>query len=111
MLHHELLQIPPIVTTGLFSLGAAAVTGLFSWLGGERSGKDRFINAIKEAAQLAIEILEDRMGELRTMHQECLDRHGECENNVALLQQQIDDLLIGRVPVYHVNKKTPDMKD
>lgn len=94
-------DIPPLIVSGLFSLGAATVTGLLGWFGGDRSGVEKgrvqFINAVREAAELVI-------GELKESMQRVTDHADQCEAELAEVRQHIDDIMSGRVPLYHLNK-------
>lgn len=101
-MHEPLPPIPPVVVNGMFTMGAAAVSGLVSWWGGDRGGnkrgriegETRFINAVHDAAALVIDGLSQQ--------------HEECKAQLALVNQQIDDIMNGRVPIYHVNKNSMD---
>ena len=104
MLHN--FVIPPVMQTGLFTIGAAAVTGIFSWLGGNDRGKmkgrQEFINAVERAAELVITRLESEIERMSNMHR-------ECEESKTLLSAQIDMLMKdGTVAHYHLNRDKLD---
>lgn len=98
-MHHE---IPPFIVSGLFSLGAAGVTGIFTWLGGEHTGKGKgriegeakFINAVKDAAAIVIEGLKEQ--------------HEECRSELASVKAQIAELMAASVPGYEINPGRQD---
>lgn len=99
---HDLIpnfsNLPPAAVNGMFTVGAAAVSGIFSWWGGDRGGskrgriegETRFINAVHDAAALVIDGLSQQ--------------HEECKAKLAEVQAQVDSIMAGNVPFYHVNK-------
>lgn len=100
MLNH--FTITPSIESGLFSLGAATVTGILTWLGGSKEGKAKgraeFINAVERAAELVITRLEDQIERVSKMHR-------ECEESKSLLAAQVEFLMKeGPLPIYHMNK-------
>lgn len=80
-----------------------------SWWSGQRGGRRQgqgegraeFINAVQEAAELAIHKLEEAVHRVT-------DQHRECERNLAEVRGQIDDIMTGRVPLYHLNQSKLD---
>lgn len=98
-MHHE---IPPNIVNGLFTLGAAGVSGILTWFGGKRSGvtkgriegETRFIEAVKEAASLVITGLSEQ--------------HEECKAELAAVKGQIAEIMAGKIPVYHLNQDGVD---
>lgn len=91
-------EIPPLIVSGLFSLGAATVTGILGLFTGERAGKTagriegeaKFINAVKDAAAIVIEGLKEQ--------------HEECRAELAKVKEQIEGLMAASsgVPAYEI---------
>lgn len=105
MIHH-LLTITPSIESGLFTLGAAMLTGIFSYLGGNDQGKQKgrkeFIDAVERAAELVITRLETEVARVARMHQ-------ECEDSRTILSAQVEMLMKdGSVASYHINKDAVD---
>lgn len=103
---HNYINLTPSLESGLFTIGAAAVTGIFTWFGGDQRGKSKgraeFINAVEKAAELVITRLEAEIERLQEMHQ-------ECEEHKTVLSARVDFLMKeGPIAVYHLNKDKLD---
>lgn len=103
-------DLPPIVVSGLFSLGAAGVSGVLTWFGGERSGKTKgrkeFINAVESAAALVITRLETLLDGAEARERLCLAQHQECTDTLAGMKLQITELMDSSVPGYEIGRIT-----
>lgn len=119
ILHHALTPLPPIVINGLFTIGAAAVSGAFSWLGGKHEGKRKgriegeekvhadYINAIQGAASHVIEELRDLVSRSEAREAECVTelasvkaKQAAFDAQQAALRSQIEALMSGPVASY-----------
>ena len=103
---HNIINLPPSLQSGLFTLGAAAVTGVFSWLTGTGHGRIKgraeFINAVEKAAELVITRLEGEIAKISRLH-------AECEESKAVLAARVDFLMKeGPIAVYHLNRDNLD---
>lgn len=106
MLEHLLSNLSPTAESGLFTIGAAAVTGILGALGGDRAGKVKgraeFVNAVEKAAELVITRLETEIEKVSKMHK-------ECEEHKTILSAQVDMLMKdGTIATYHLNRDKLD---
>lgn len=105
-------NISPAVENGIFTMGAAAVTGILGLLSGDHSGKQKgraeFINAVERAAELVITRLETQVIRQETQMARLETMHEECERTKAQLAAQVEELMTGPVAAYHLNKDRLD---
>lgn len=109
MLHHD---IPPLIVNGLFTLGAAGVSGILSWWGGDRSGKSKvradFVTEIERASTVVIKRLENLLQGAEVREALCMAQHQECVDTLAEMKAQIGELMAGAVPGYEMNPGRQD---
>lgn len=94
-------DLPPIVINGLFTLGAAGVTGLLSWFGGDKSGKNKvradFISEIERASTVVLTRVERQLEKAEAREAACVAQHQECIGALDLMKRQIEDLMASTV--------------
>ena len=78
------------------------MTGILTWLGGDKAGKKagraEFVNAVEKAAELVITRLETEIEKVSRMHR-------ECEESKTILSAQVQMLMKdGTVESYHINR-------
>lgn len=109
------MEIPPL-PPGFDRVVEAGIVAALSWWSGQRGGRRQgqgegraeFINAVQEAAELAINELKDAVHRVTEQHRITDAQHRECERNLAEVRGQIDDIMTGRVPLYHLNHSKLD---
>lgn len=104
-MHHE---IPGYLVNGLFTLGAAGVSGILSWFGGDKSGKSKvradFVSEIERASTVVLTRVERQLEKAEAREAECLSQHQECVGALSTMQAQIAEMMAVGVPAYHVNR-------
>lgn len=105
-------ELPPLIVSGMFTIGAAAVSGILTWFGGEKSGKTKgraeFIDAVERAAALVITRLEGLLEAAEAKHADCVSQHQDCVDLNAAMKAQIAELMAGPIPAYHNNANALD---
>lgn len=109
-------DLPPVVANGLFTLGAAALTGLIGMITGKHKGRIEgeekvhadYINAIQGAASHVIEELRDLVSRSEAREAECVtelgavkDKQAAYEAQQSALRAQIEALMSGPVATYN----------
>lgn len=104
-MHHE---IPTYLANGLFTLGAAGVSGVLSWFGGDKSGKSKvradFVSEIERASTVVLTRVERQLEKAEAREAECLSQHQECVGTLNTMKAQIAELMSLGVPSYHLNR-------
>lgn len=100
-------EIPPLIVNGLFTLGAASVTGILSWFSGDKSGKDKiradFVSEIERASTVVLTRVERQLEKAEAREAECLSQHQECVGTLAAMKAQIAELMANAVPGYEIH--------
>lgn len=112
MLHHD---FNPIIANGLFTLGAAAVSGLLGMVTGKRKGRIEgeekvhadYINAIQGAASDVIQELRELVSRSEAREAECVTelaavkaKQAAFDAQQAALRAQIESLMSGPIASY-----------
>lgn len=90
-------EIPPIITNGLFTIGAAMISGMLAWRNGDKSGQEKvhanYVAAIQSASA-------DVIAELRTVITEAKAHEAECIGKLNAVEAQISELMRDPVKIY-----------
>lgn len=94
----DLHGIPPVaIANGVFSIAAAVVTGILSWRGGEKTGKEKVYADYVEAIERAAKTVIDRMDKQLKRSEE---HEAACVEELNTVKAQIAELMSLGIPPY-----------